>query len=129
MAIDEKDAQKIFSIGVTSAMKIIFNETVFDIRPICEKNAKQFVISISPSSRETDDDSSCLYNVTQLIVPNGICSPFTDRQSLTAKTIAFNIAYIYEQTIKLNSLLLPTSAQKARKAMIQLTQNNNNDQS
>ncbi|KAK8841250.1 hypothetical protein M9Y10_027451 [Tritrichomonas musculus] len=123
MAVEEKDSQTIFNIGETSAMKIIFNETNFYIRPpACEKNLKQFVLAISPKPRESGSDSCSFYNVTQLIVPNGIYSPFTDRQIMTAKTIAFNIANVYEQTIKLNSLLLPTPAQKARKAMSQLAQ-------
>ncbi|OHT13776.1 hypothetical protein TRFO_15994 [Tritrichomonas foetus] len=107
MASDTDGAKVIFDFGQTSAMKIIFNETSFDINFQAEKKPKQHVLCVSPKGNG-------LYHVTQMFIPRYIYSPFAEEQTISAEVLAFNIAMSFEQTIKTNSSLLPSICEKRR---------------
>jgi len=85
MAKDADGAEKIAKLRNDSLIKIIFNETNFELRPQFEKSDKSITLIIKPTLKG-------LYYVTLAQKPNDIQIPFHTNQTLTASSIALQIA-------------------------------------
>ena len=85
---DEIESTKLKELE--SYVRIIFNETDFDLKIEAEKKPKDMLLIVRPKSHG-------LYHVTQIQVPADMYSTFADEQILTAKSLAFNITACIEQ--------------------------------
>lgn len=93
MASDEEGAMLIYEMSNDCPIRIIFNETDFDLKISDEKKPKQIILVIRPLRNG-------IYHVTQVQVPRKIYSPFAYEQALTPESIAFNISIYLEQIIR-----------------------------
>lgn len=117
MAQTEEGAKKIFEIGYTSTVKIIFNETNFELDIEKEEKPKQLVLSIRP----TFDG---FYHVRQHQVPKQLYSPFADEQTMTPRSLALFIALCFEENVRPTAeRILPNLAKLRKEALSILTVN------
>ena len=93
MAETAEGAKTLYEIGQTSTVKILFNETNFELDIEPEERPKQLILSIRP----TFDG---LYHVRQHQVPKHIYSPFADEQTMSANTLAMFIAICFEENVR-----------------------------
>ena len=98
LAKDEFESTKLKE--ASSFVKIIFNETDYDLKITPEKKPKDLLLLIRPKTNG-------LYHVTQVQVPPDMYSTFAEEQTLTVRTIAFNITACIEQYTHSQSVLYP----------------------
>ena len=108
---DESEALKLKD--VESHVRIIFNETDYDIKLDCEKKPSYLLLVVRPKG-------DGLYHVTQVQVPPTIYSSFSNEQVLTANTIAFNIATCIEQLTHSQQKLYPRTIHQKEKIFREL---------
>ena len=89
MAKEESGARQIAEMANNTPIRIIFDETGFEVLPKDVPAGKQFVLIVKPSLRG-------LYHVWQISSIDGIMSPFSSQQTLTAQAIGFNISLLLE---------------------------------
>lgn len=89
MAKEESGAREIAAMADTCAIRIIFNETGFEVLPSDVATGSQFVLIVKPTLKG-------LYHVWQISTIENIISPFGDEQTLTAQAIGFNISLLLE---------------------------------
>ena len=117
MGKTEEDAKKLYDIGEQASMKIIFNETDFELRYQNLEHPKQHVLIIRPTL-------SGLYYVRQAQCPTDILSPFPAEQLMSAKTLAFFIINCFEQSLRTNPLqTMPDLVTRRREILADLTGN------
>jgi hypothetical protein len=108
---DESQASKLKE--VEPLVKIIFNETDYDIKLECEKKPSHLLLVIRPKG-------DGLYHVAQVQVPSSIYTSFSDEQVLTANTIAFNITTCIEQITHSQQKLYPRTIHQKEKIFREL---------
>jgi hypothetical protein len=94
MAATEEDARAIAEQAETAVITLIFNETGLEYIAGLAKG-KQFVFVVRPSGR-------AFYHIRQVDALGELPSPFTQEQTLSAQTLAFNLGLLVELTAHLN---------------------------
>ena len=117
MGKTEEDAKKLYDIGEQASMKIIFNETDFELRYSILEHPKQHVLIIRPTLNGH-------YYVRQAQCPTDILSPFPAEQLMSAKTLAFFIVNCFEQSLRTNPLqTMPDLVARKREILSDLAGN------
>ncbi|KAH0788636.1 hypothetical protein GPJ56_007318 [Histomonas meleagridis] len=94
MSKNENDAKKIYKIGEKSPIKIIFNESGFDLKKLLpKKKVKQLLLVIKPMK-------SGLYHITKMSEPRWLFSPFADEQTMSVEALEFYLAICLEQYVR-----------------------------
>ena len=95
MAKTEEGAKALYDMGEQASLKIIFNETDFNLRYRERENPRQQVLFVKPNING-------LYHVKQVQCPKDFLSPFAAAQLMTARTLGFFIAICFEQSLRTN---------------------------
>jgi len=111
MASDSTGAQAIFSSYDTSFVKIVFNESSFNLQIEPETKSNSFVFIVKPTIEG-------LYHVWLLQKPDDVISSLGFEQTVTAKTLAYNISICIEQCLPSIYKKLSPSTVKSRKELI-----------
>jgi len=117
MGADEEARKTIQDSAENSLIRIIFNESGFELNmKELNEEAKEF------SDRQTvliiEPLGNSLYKVHQIHTYHEIVSPFGPVQTLSAKTLAFNLSIVMQMTNSLASKKAFVNSVKARKSAI-----------
>ena len=111
MAKEESGARQIAEMANNTPIRIIFDETGFEVLPKDVPAGKQFVLIVKPSLRG-------LYHVWQISSIDGIMSPFSSQQTLTAQAIGFNISLLLELCTAVRSATATRDITEGRRQLI-----------
>lgn len=112
MAADVKGAEQIFSLYQSSKVKIIFNETNYDLK--IEKSADQVIFVVRPRADN-------IYHVTVPVSPPEFYKVFTSGVDLSASTVAFYVSLCCEQLNRKYFSDIGTTMQKRISIIRELT--------
>lgn len=87
MAKDEKGSEKIYEMGQNSKIMIFFNESDFEIK--LNNESDKILLIVKPTFQG-------MYFVKQVSTINGIITPFTTQQSISASTLMFYLSLCVE---------------------------------
>jgi hypothetical protein len=114
MGKTEDDAKKIAQEVKNSLIHIIFNETDLQYNPPAGVKENRFVLVIRPTLKG-------FYYVWQIHELKEVLSPFAQEQTMSAQTIAFNLAVLLELSLPLQvGELVPNIVEKRVRLLGQL---------
>jgi hypothetical protein len=114
MAKTEDDAKKIALVAKSSLIHIIFNETNLQYNPPPGVKENRFVLVVPPTLK----GFYCVWQIHEL---KEVLSPFAEEQTVSAQTIAFNLATLLELSLPLQvGELVPNIVEKRVKLLGQL---------
>ena len=111
MAKTEEGAKMLYDMGEQASLKIIFNETDFNLRYKLKENPRQQVLFVKPNVNG-------MYHVKQVHCPKDFLSPFAAEQLMTARTFGFFIAICVEQSLRTNPRHAMPNLVEARRKLV-----------